>query len=138
MSIRCSLYALLHGIQRTIETIFSSSTVDADDSTFKLFGKFDIRNLRAELQNSNDAEQQSTQDNNQMVTSNIPNNRFGSDGERDLVEWQTILSLVGCLLFSLFSGLLAGLFAIEHLINIVSIGTLLMLYAITIDIIILR
>lgn len=108
---------------------------------FKLFEKFDISNLRTELQKPFNTGQpdssiqchryQQGNGNNNEMDSSTPNN----GNECDSVEWQT---LVGCLLFALLSGLLGSLFAMEHLINMLGIGTLLVLYGITIDIIILR
>ncbi|XP_055301854.1 uncharacterized protein LOC129568229 [Sitodiplosis mosellana] len=106
-----SLYAMLHAEQRVVQTMLST---DADDSTFKLFGKFGLNHLQQEIR------QQKT-----TATEHNGNQRR---------RWET----GACLLFSILSGLLAGLFAIEHLINLLSIGTLLMLFALTIDIMILR
>lgn len=122
--------------------MLTSST--GNPSKFKLFEKFDVTNLRTELQKPFNIGQQSLNEqshqyqqvngNNNEMESCTPNN----GNKRDSVEWQTISTLVGCLIFAFISGLLASLFAIEHLINTLGIGTLLMLYGITIDIIILR
>lgn len=120
------------------------SPLSVNASKFKLFEKFDINNLRTELQKPfNTDEQNRSAQCHQYQQGNGSNNEMDSCtqnncNERDSVEWQTISTLVSCLLFALLSGLLASLFAIEHLINMLGIGTLLMLYGITIDIIILR
>lgn len=107
--------------------MLSPSTVHA--LKFKLFERFDISNLRRHRY-----QQENGNNNNNELGSSTSNN----GNECDSIEWQTITTMVGCLLFALISGLLASLFAIEHLINMLGIGTLLMMYGITMDILILR
>lgn len=113
-----SLYAMLHAEQRIVETMLSTDTMD--HSTFKLFEKFGLSRFEQEIrQQFHDPTEQTNRNN---------------DNECNQRQWQ----LFFCILFSTLSGLLAGLFAIEHLINLLSIGTLLMLLALTTDIMILR
>lgn len=47
-------------------------------------------------------------------------------------------SIVGCLLFSLLAALLAGLFDVKQLINLLSMGTLMLYLALTLAIVMVR
>lgn len=126
-----SLYAMLHGVHRVLETMLST---DADDSTFKLFGKFGLNHLQEEIRQQYHHPNENTNWNSTSISTTNNNTRVIECNQRRRQRWQT----GGCLLFSILSGLLAGLFDIEHLINLLSIGTLVMLFALTIDIMILR
>lgn len=129
-----SLYAMLHAEKRALQTLLST---DPDDSTFKLFGKFGLSHLQQEIRQQFDESIVTTNRNTDTTnTSRITRTKRHRQQHhhQQLQRWRCY----ACLLFSILSGLLAGLFELEHLINLLSIGTLLMLFALTIDIMMLR
>lgn len=151
-----SLYALLHNVMRTIQVMLSSS--DADDSTFKLFGKFEVGYVQHQIRKQlMEQQQQLHQDHSDNRNSSNNTASITGDDGKSIDECESgcrqrngntntsssnhsrnNYAIFCCLLCSLLSGLLGGLFLVEQLVNLLSIGTLLMLYALTIDIIILR
>lgn len=99
---------------------------------FKLFAKFEQSNLLREIQLQQAKQQQQTSPTPQRHSDEIDvqpqyhNHR------------QEQLPILGCLIFALLAGLMAALFALDQLMNLLSIGALLMFYTLTLDIILLR
>lgn len=124
---------MLHAVQRAVQTMLST---DADDSTFKLFGK--LSHLQQEIRRQFDEPMVATNRSNDTISNSSQSTRSKRHRQHHHRRQQQRWQMYACLLFSILSGLLAGLFELEHLINLLSIGTLLMLFALTIDIMILR
>lgn len=124
---------MLHAEQRAVQTMLST---DADDSTFKLFGK--LSHLQQEIRRQFDEPMVATNRSNDTISNSNQSTRSKRHRQHHHRRQQQRWQMYACLLFSILSGLLAGLFELEHLINLLSIGTLLMLFALTIDIMILR
>lgn len=95
-----SLYALMHAILRTIQTMA------LDGLVFKFFGgKFESNQFRCEWQLKQKEQEQ---------------------------------PVLGCLIFSLLAAVLAGLLDVKQLLNLLSIGTLLVFLTLPMDVILLR
>lgn len=126
----------MHAEQHVIQTMLST---DVNNSTFKLFGKFGLNHLKHELQRQQYDESDVHTNRSNDTTTTTTNHGNQIDSGKQLMraqqrKWRTY----ACIIFSILSSLLAGLFAMEHLINLLSIGTLVMVFTVTIDIMILR
>lgn len=122
-----SLFAFMHAILRTIQAMAFDGP-----RAFKLFAKFEQNNLLREIQLQLAKQQQQT--------SPIPQRH---PDEIDIPPQyhnhrQQQLPILGCLIFALLAGLMAALLTLEQLMNLLSIGALLMFYTLTLDIILLR
>lgn len=123
----------MHAILRTIQAMAFDGP-----RAFKLFAKFEQNHLLREIQLQQAKQQQQQQHHHQ--TSSTPQRH--SD-EIDMQPQyhnhrQQQLPILGCLLFALLAGLMAALFELDQLMNLLSIGALLMFYTLTMDIILLR
>lgn len=126
-----SLFAFMHAILRTIQAMaFDGPTA------FKLFAKFEQNNLLREVQ-LQQAKQQQQQ---HQQTSSTPQRHSDEIDVQPQYhnQRQQQLPILGCLIFALLAGLMAALFALDQLMNLLSIGALLMFYTLTLDIILLR
>lgn len=124
----------MHAILRTIQAMAFDGP-----RAFKLFAKFEQNNLLLLLREIQ-LQQARQQQHQQQQTSSAPQRH--SD-EIDVQPQyhnhrQQQLPILGCLIFALLAGLMAALFALEQLMNLLSIGALLMFYTLTLDIILLR
>lgn len=105
-------------------------------TAFKLFAKFEQNNLLREVQ-LQQAKQQQQQ---HQQTSSTPQRHSDEIDVQPQYhnQRQQQLPILGCLIFALLAGLMAALFALDQLMNLLSIGALLMFYTLTLDIILLR
>lgn len=53
-------------------------------------------------------------------------------------KWQQCFPIVGSLVTSVLAGTFAGFFTVEQLISVISVGTILMFYALSLNMLILR
>lgn len=135
VSLFFSLFAFMHAILRTIQAMAFDGP-----RAFKLFAKFEQNNLLLLLREIQLQQAKQQQQLHQLQTSSAPQRH--SD-EIDVQPQyhnhrQQQLPILGCLIFALLAGLMAALFALEQLMNLLSIGALLMFYTLTLDIILLR
>lgn len=126
------MYALMQAILRTTQAMISN------DGTFKLFGKFEQPEFQREI-----IEQQKPQQTTQSTPSSLPhrhetNSMQISNGnslvEHDVVHRLELLPIGICIFLSFLAGLIAGLFSLEQLINLLSVGTIFMFYTLTLNV----